>query len=184
MSSLALTRNYRSVPPILAVANKLSARADTGERDSPETPHGAFFIPYKNAERDQLISAFQAAVLAAGLSFDRSAVLCRSRALADQLAGVDVAVGQGVVKGFALAAVLRDKQHNYLDAFKTVAACVLGLVANAPQGLLARSCSPPAIPKLSYCAVRFGTSHAMPTAACQLRHLLQMCSGIRGLSRG
>ena len=108
-----LTRNYRSVAAILRLANKLSARSDTAERQSPETPHGVFFIAYRNAEREQLIMAFQAAVLAAGLRIERSAVLCRGRDLADKLAGNDAPVGQGIVKGFAQAAILRDKRQDY-----------------------------------------------------------------------
>lgn len=145
--SHALTRNYRSVPPILALANKLSGRADEGERAVPQTPHGAFFIPYKNAEREQLISAFQAAVLAAGLKVEQSAVVCRSRALADELAGVDAPIGQGFVKGFASAAVLRDKRHDYLNAFKIGSSCVIGLLANPPPGLLAKVTQPARYPE-------------------------------------
>jgi superfamily I DNA/RNA helicase len=143
----ALTRNYRSVPSILALANKLSARADTAERPAPETPHGAFFIAYKNAEREQLITAFGAAVLAAGLDLKRSTVLCRGRELADKLAGNDAPAGQGLVKGFAAAAILRDKRQDYLNAFKTVASCVAGLLADPPQGLVAMITQPARYPE-------------------------------------
>ncbi len=143
----ALTRNYRSVPSILALANKLSARADTAERPAPETPHGAFFIAYKNAEREQLITAFGAAVLAAGLDPKRSTVLCRGRELADKLAGNDAPAGQGLVKGFAAAAILRDKRQDYLNAFKTVASCVAGLLADPPQGLVAMITQPARYPE-------------------------------------
>jgi hypothetical protein len=145
--SYALTRNYRSVPFILALANKLSARADTAERQAPETPHGAFFIAYKNAERDQLITAFRAAVLAADLDPKRSAVVCRGRELADKLAGNDAPAGQGMVKGFVLAAILRDKRKDYLNSFKTVAACVVGLLADPPQGLVAMITQPARYPE-------------------------------------
>ncbi len=143
----ALTHNYRSVPSILALANKLSARADTAERPAPETPHGAFFIAYKNAEREQLITAFGAAVLSAGLDPKRSMVLCRGRELADKLAGNDVPAGQGLVKGFAAAAILRDKRQDYLNAFKTVASCVAGLLADPPQGLVAMITQPARYPE-------------------------------------
>lgn len=143
----ALTRNYRSVPTILALANKLSARADTAERPAPETPHGAFFIAYKNAEREQLITAFGAAVLAAGLDPKRSTVLCRGRELANKLAGNDAPAGQGLVKGFAAAAILRDKRQDYLNAFKTVASCVAGLLADPPQGLVAMITQPARYPE-------------------------------------
>lgn len=144
----ALTRNYRSVPSILALANKLSVRADTAERPAPETPHGAFFIAYKNAEREQLITAFGAAVLAAGLDPKRSTVLCRGRELADKLAGNDAPVGQGLVKGFAAAAILRDKRQDYLNSFKTVASCVAELLADPPQGLVAMITQPARYPEV------------------------------------
>ncbi len=79
VNSLHLTRNFRSVPAILDLANRLSTRADTADRLVPDTTHGAFFVSYRNAERENLIAAFQAAVLAADLKLERSAVLCRAR---------------------------------------------------------------------------------------------------------
>lgn len=147
VKSHALTRNYRSVPPILTLANKLSVRTDTAERQTPATPHGAYFIAYKNAEREQLLSAFRATVLATGLEVDRSAVVCRGRDLADKLAGNDAPVGQGLVKSFAAAAILRDKRQDYLNAFKTVASCVVGLLADPPQGLVAMITQPARYPE-------------------------------------
>lgn len=147
VKSYALTRNYRSVPSILSLANKLSARIDTAERQEPGTPHGAFFIAYKNAEREQIITAFRAAVLTAGLKPERSAVVCRGRDLADKLAGNDAPAGQGVVKSLALAAIHRDKQQDYLSAFKSVAGCVVGLLANPPRGLGAMITQPARYPE-------------------------------------
>ena len=147
VKSHALTRNYRSVPPILTLANKLSVRTDTAERQTPATPHGAYFIAYKNAEREQLLTAFRATVLAAGLEVDRSAVVCRGRDLADKLAGNDAPVGQGLVKSFVAAAILRDKRQDYLNAFKTVASCVVGLLADPPQGLVAMITQPARYPE-------------------------------------
>lgn len=146
--SYALTCNYRSVPTILTLANKLSARADTAERQVPETPHGAFFIPYKNAEHGQLITAFQQAVLAAGLKVERSAILCRGRDLADKLAGNDSPVGQGIVKSFAQAAILRDKRRDYLGAFRAVVISIVGLIANPPQELVAMITQPARYPEV------------------------------------
>lgn len=135
VTSRALTRNYRSVPPILNLANSLSVRTDSGHRKVPETPHGAFFIAYKNVEREQLITTFRDAVLAAGLDAERSAVVCRGRDLADRLAGNNAPVGQGLVKGLATAAILRDVRQDYLNAFKTVTGCIVALLAAPPKGL-------------------------------------------------
>lgn len=146
IGNYGLTRNYRSVPEILTLANKLSTRTDTADRHAPEAPHGAFFISYKTAEREQLISMFQAAVQAAGLNVERSAVLCRGRDLADKLAGNDSPVGQGTVKGFVQAAILRDRRQDYLRAFKLVATCVVGLLANPPQGLVTMITQPARYP--------------------------------------
>jgi hypothetical protein len=143
----ALTRNYRSVPAILTLANKLSARTDTAERQVPDTPHGAYFIGYKNAEREQLMTAFRAAMLAAGLAPERSAVVCRGRELADKLAGNDAPAGQGIVKNFASAAILRDKRQDYLNAFKMVAACVVDLLADPPPSLVAMITQPARYPE-------------------------------------
>ena len=147
VNSYGLTRNYRSVPAILTLANKLSARTDIADRNAPETFNGAFFIAYKNAERGQLITAFQAAVLAASLRVEHSAVLCRGRDLADKLAGNDAPAGQGLVKGFAQAAILRDKRKDYLNAFKLVATCIVNLLADPPHGLVAMITQPARYPE-------------------------------------
>jgi len=143
-----LTCNYRSVPTILGIANKLSGRGDTADRPAPETSHGAFIVTYKKIEVEQIIDEFQEAVLAAGLSLERSAVLCRGRDFADRLGGTDSVVGQGLVKRFAQAAILRDKLGDYLEAFKSVAACIIGLLEQPPQSLLAMLTQPACFPEV------------------------------------
>lgn len=142
INRLGLTRNYRSVPAVLDLANRLSTRADTAERVAPQTTHGTFFVPYRNADLENLVAAFQAAVLAADLKLERSAVLCRGRKMANKLAGNEGAPGQGTVKGLAQAAILRDRNKDYLGAFKLVAACIVGLLADPPQALVARLTQP------------------------------------------
>lgn len=146
VNGLGLTRNFRSVPALLDLANRLSNRADTADRVAPDTTHGAFFVPYHNAERETLIAAFQAAVLAADLKLERSAVLCRGREMADKLAGNESAPGQGTVKGLAQATILRDRHQDYLGAFRLVATVIVGLLANPPQGLVARITQPARYP--------------------------------------
>lgn len=142
-----LTFNFRSVPSIVALANTLSKRNDTAGRPTPELPNGGYFIGYKKNERDKVIVAFQAAVTSAGLSLARSAILCRSRAMAESVAGNDGPIGQGFVKLFARAAVLRDGQQDYLAAFKAVAGCVVGLLKSPPDGLLASISQPARSPE-------------------------------------
>jgi superfamily I DNA/RNA helicase len=138
IKSLGLTKNYRSVPTILGVANKLATRDDSPDRSAPETTHGCFYIPYKNTDREKLVTAFRAAVKAAGLNVERSAVLCRGRELADKLGGNESAPGQGIVRGLAQAAIFRDRHGDFLRAFKQVTTCIVGLLSNPPQGLVTR----------------------------------------------
>lgn len=146
VSNLGLTRNYRSIPAILELANRLSNRADTADRTVIVITHGAFFVPYRHTERENLITSFQAAVAAAELDPSRSAVLCRGRDMADRLAGNQGAPGQGTVKGLAQAAILRDRNKNYLAAFKLVVSCIVGLLADPPQELIAKLTQPARYP--------------------------------------
>lgn len=146
VSKLGLTRNRRSVQPIVNLANGLSARTDTAERAAANTAHGAFFVPYRSAERENLVAAFQTAVAAAELGLDGSAVLCRGRDMADQLAGNQGARGTGAVKGLAQAAILRDRNRDYLSAFKLVTGCIVSLLDSPPQGLVARLIQPARYP--------------------------------------
>lgn len=146
INRLGLTRNHRSVPAVLDLANRLPTRADTAERVAPDTTHGTLFMPYRNADLENLVAAFQAAALAADLELERSAVLFRGRVMANKLAGNEGAPGQGLVKGLARAAILRDRKRDYLGAFKLVADCTIGLLADPPQGLVARLIQPARCP--------------------------------------
>lgn len=134
--SYSLTRNYRSVPAILEIANHLSSRTDTADRQAMETQQGAFFIGYEDAEQEQLVSAFCSAATAAGLQIERSAVICRGREQVKRLTGTNETVGQGAVKGFAFAAIHRDKHRDYMSAFKAVAGCIAGLLVDPPKDLV------------------------------------------------
>lgn len=141
-----LTRNYRSVPPLLEVANRLASRTDTADRSAPATAHGPYFVACKTADRPKIVAAFEAAVVAAGLKLEQSAVLCRARDLANKLAANSGAPGQGTVQRFAQSALLRDQRKDYLEAFQIVAGCVVGLLANAPGRLLTMLTQPARYP--------------------------------------
>lgn len=134
----SLQRNFRSTPSIVALANGLCGRSDVAERAAPSTPHGAFFTGYKRNQHPQLVTAFQSAMFAVGAEITRSAVLCRGKGLADTLRGDEAPAGQGLVKAFAAAAVLRDRRKNFLTAFQRVAVAVVALLDNAPQGLVSQ----------------------------------------------
>lgn len=148
VSSFSLTTNYRSVPAILALANQLSNRNDTHERDAPDTVNGAFFTTYRANDRDQLIETFEATVAAAGLDPSRSAILCRAVKLADELSGADTPVGRGLVKEFALASILRDKRRDYKRSFEALARCVVSLLIDPPENLLTALLSPARYPEM------------------------------------
>jgi hypothetical protein len=131
----SLQRNFRSAPSIVDLANGLCGRSSVAERTAPSTPHGAFFIGYKRDEHPQLITAFQGAMSAVGADITRSAVLCRGKGLAETLRGDEAPAGQGLVKVFAAAAVLRDRRKDFLKAFQRVAVAVVALLDKAPHGL-------------------------------------------------
>lgn len=138
----SLQRNFRSAPSIVELANGLCGRCDVAERAAPSTPHGAFFTGYKRDQHPQLITAFQSAMSAAGADITRSAVLCRGKGLADTLRGDEAPAGQGLVKAFAAAAVLRDRRKDFLKAFQRIAVAVIALLDNAPHSLVSQITQP------------------------------------------
>jgi len=62
--------------------------------------------------------------------------------MANQLAGNQDAPGQGLVKHFAQAAILRDHKRDFLRAHKLVTTSIVGLLTDPPQGLVARITQP------------------------------------------
>jgi superfamily I DNA/RNA helicase len=138
----SLQRNFRSAPSIVDLANGLCGRSDVAERTAPSTPHGAFFTGYKRDEHPQLITAFQGAMSTVGADITRSAVLCRGKGLADTLRGDEAPAGQGLVKAFAAAAVLRDRRKDLSKAFQRVVLAVVALLDNAPHGLASQITQP------------------------------------------
>lgn len=148
VNAYALTCNYRSVPVILHVANNVSSRNDTSSRNNPDTLHGSYFIPYKKSQKEQLVDAFCAAVQQAELSIDKSAVLCRNRNQTNELAGNGDEAGQGIIKEFVLAAILRDKAQDYKKSFESVAGCIAGLLSDPPKNLVSTLIRSPDNPKI------------------------------------
>ncbi len=134
----SLKKNFRSAPSIVDLANGLCGRDDVAVRAAPDTPHGAFFTGYKGDQHTQLISSFQGAISAAGADIKRSAILCRAKKLAGTLRGDQAQAGQGLVKLFAAAAILRDRRKDFLKAFRLVAVAVVALLDSAPHGLVSQ----------------------------------------------
>lgn len=144
----SLNRNFRSVPSIVALANTLCGRDDVAVRGVPVTSHGAFFTGYKREEHAQLLTAFQSALTVAGATSKNSAVLCRGRSLAEQVRGDGGALGQGAVKLFAAAAVLRDRKKDFQSAFKNVAVAIVSLLESPPPGLVSQITQPSRYPDM------------------------------------
>ncbi|HCL3820788.1 ATP-dependent helicase [Pseudomonas aeruginosa] len=142
ITSFALTCNYRSLPPILTLANHLSGRTDVPHRQAEPGANGAYFIGYTEPELPGLLDAFHAEVTKLGLQPENAAILCRGASLADQLDGVIAPSGRGTVKVFAEAALHRDMHNRFLDAFKAVVRGVVSLLADPPKGLLAKLSNP------------------------------------------
>lgn len=138
----SLQRNFRSAPSIVSLANGLCGRSDFAERSAPITPHGAYFTGYKRDMHSQLVTAFQGAMSSVGADINRSAVLCRGKGIADTLRGDTPPAGQGLVKAFAAAAVLRDRKKDFLKAFQCVAIAVVSLLDKPPDGLVSKITQP------------------------------------------
>lgn len=148
VTSYELTTNYRSIPNILNVANKVTGRSDNADRNHLHQAHDLSYVTYKNSEHDSLIDTFKNAVLNAGLKLENSAVLCRGRELVKKLNGIDSEIGVGLVKKFALAARIRDKQKNYLEAFRISAYCLVCLLKSPPSKLLDEILHPNKFPNI------------------------------------
>ncbi|EMB9641817.1 UvrD-helicase domain-containing protein [Enterobacter cloacae] len=128
-----LTRNYRSLPPIIKIANSLCGRNDESDRQNEKG--GAFFIRYKESELGKLTGAFKAHINELGIQLQDSVILCRGAERAEKIAGRASSVGQGMVKILAEASLLRDLHGNYHGCFKLVCRAIIGLLDNAPHGL-------------------------------------------------
>jgi superfamily I DNA/RNA helicase len=142
VKQFSLKKNFRSAPHIVELANGLCGRDDVAERSEPSTPHGAFFTNYTKERYPQLVTAFQGAMSAAGADIKRSAILCRANGLARTLRGDQAPAGQGLVKAFAAAAVLRDRRKDFLEAFQRVVVAVVALLDKAPEGLVSQITQP------------------------------------------
>ncbi|SPH21023.1 DNA helicase II [Ascidiaceihabitans donghaensis] len=123
-----LETNFRSVPSIVTIANKLSGRDDKPERTEPETLSGAYYFAYKKEEKDNVLKSFAALLGEAGIAVSDAAVLCRSAKWADDWGGGEEEQGQGVLRKFVSAAIQRDKFGCFDDAFKHCCAGVVGLL--------------------------------------------------------
>ncbi|GGJ13117.1 UvrD-helicase domain-containing protein [Neoroseomonas lacus] len=143
VSAHNLTVNYRSLPDIVDVANKLTKRADTAKRVGAVNRATAYYMPFKAAERDHALTSFRSLLVAAGIDPAKGVVLCRSKPLTAEWAGELDGQGIGVVRCFADAAISRDQKRNFHQAFNQTGLAVSGLLA-AKHGSLSAQLARPA----------------------------------------
>ncbi|MGJ5823435.1 UvrD-helicase domain-containing protein [Serratia sp. H402Y] len=136
VTSYKLTRNYRSLPPIINIANILSGRQDEPYRQGEQG--GAYFIGYKDSELPKLIDAFKARIDELGMQHQDAVLLCRGADRAAVIAGRTAPPGQGMVKVLAEASLLRDQHSNYHGCFNLVCRAILSLLEDIPHGLSSR----------------------------------------------
>ena len=133
-----LTRNYRSVPLILNVANKLSGRSDCHDREPHAHLSGAYYLPYKAGDNDALLAAFRNMARDSKAEAQACAILCRGSGRVRELGGGADSPGQGTVKAFARAAIFRDKHQRYDEAFHVTVSAVVRLLAPTHGDLASR----------------------------------------------
>lgn len=128
-----LTRNYRSLPSIINIANLLCGRND--EPDRQHEKGGAYFVGYKKSELPKLFESFKKHIDDVGMQHQDAVVLSRGTDLAAVLSGKTAPSGKGTVAMFAEASLLRDQQGRYQECFRSVCRAVVGLLDNPPIGL-------------------------------------------------
>ncbi len=131
-----LETNFRSVPSIVAIANKLSGRGDTAARTELKTLSGAYYFTYKKKEKGDALKSFAGLLGKAGIAVNDAAVLCRSAAWAEDWAGGEDEQGQGILRHFVDAAIQRDKFDRFDEAFKHCSTGVIGLMDDDHGDLL------------------------------------------------
>lgn len=131
-----LETNYRSVPSIVAIANKLSGRNDKAARTAPATLSGAYYFAYDKEEKNNALKSFSALLGQAGIAVNDAAVLCRSTPWARDWAEGEEEQGQGVLRHFVDAAIQRDKYGRFDEAFKYCCSGIVGLLDDAHGALL------------------------------------------------
>ncbi|SDI86925.1 Superfamily I DNA or RNA helicase [Bradyrhizobium sp. Rc2d] len=128
VSPHSLTVNYRSVPIIVEVANKLSGRSDAADRVPPSSLNGAYYIPYKKAEKDKLLEAYKSMLASANVAAKDASIVCRSTNWVEEWRGGGEAQGQGIIRSFVEATIRRDKLGRFDEAFDKACKGIVGLL--------------------------------------------------------
>ncbi|WP_375284780.1 UvrD-helicase domain-containing protein [Marinicauda pacifica] len=133
-----LTVNFRSLPGIVAVANKLTGRFDTPNRLAQSARPGCYYMPFKPTERDKALGSFRSLLGHANIELSKAVVLCRSSEWVAEWSGEQGSQGAGVVRCFADAALSRDQRKDYYRAFNEACLGLAGLFSGQDGALLSR----------------------------------------------
>ncbi|MCW8469371.1 ATP-dependent helicase [Fluoribacter gormanii] len=135
VSNYVLTTNYRSIPSIVSVANHITASSNIGNGQNLNADFGAYFITYDPQNPKILIDFFIGKINELNIAIQKSAILCRSNALVNDLKGQNPNLGQGKTRLLIKATLLRDIDNNFNSAFNLVSQCIVGLLVNPPENL-------------------------------------------------
>lgn len=164
-----LTCNYRSVPAIVGVANKLTGRADEWDRTAPTTLNGAFFTVVKDGDEDGVRKHFLDLLTEAEIPESNATIVCRGNEGVKKWRGDPSQQGQGTTALFAKAAVIRDQASDFKGAFDLAVRGFVQLLDNPPADLLMQLRSPrksPTLRALSRLIWKFVRSDAgLPSAS-------------------
>ncbi len=133
-----LTRNYRSVPAIVDVANKLTGRSDQWDRNAPAALNGAFFTLTKNGDEDGLGKFFRNLLAEAKIADFQATIVCRGNEGVRKWRRETPSQGQGTTAIFAKAAVKRDQTSDLKAAFELAIRGFVQLLDNPPADILTR----------------------------------------------
>lgn len=118
--SKTLSRNYRSVPSIVAVANSISKRIDSHDRDEPEKLSGAYVMTYSDTHKGETLATFEKHLERAGISNEDATVIFRSNIMLNAWTGGEEKKGRGILENFVNAAIARDRLRDYHRAYKCI----------------------------------------------------------------
>lgn len=133
-----LTVNYRSLPAIVALANKLTGQTDSANRLAKDARPACYYMPFKATERAKALGSFRSLLGAADIEPSKGVVLCRSSDWTAEWSGETDGQGVGVVRCFADAALSRDQRKDFHLAFKQACLGLAGLLAGPDGALLSQ----------------------------------------------
>ena len=129
-----LSQSFRCNNQIAAAVRNVGGNASfIGAGDGASEWHRGFVVEESSKTFSDCVAAFQSLAGQAGVSINRTAVVCRAHRQLESVRGkVNYANLQGKTKALATAAFLRDSRHDYRGASQTVERIVRELTGDDP----------------------------------------------------